>query len=591
MATRSLSHRATSRAFFVAGLAILVVAYTLPDLRRVWQAPGVMGFVADSDNVIINAAANPSAVKAGLRDGDRIDMAHTKPEFRIVVADAGITRSPGQRFTFAIVKGSRGRYVTVVSESFRLSTAEKALLVGRLVAMLLFVGIGATLVLLRPSIATWGFYFYCLGLNGAPAVVTPTLVGEPWNWFIVVLSQALLPAAAFVGVAVFALSFLHENMTGWREALYRLTPFALVVLCALATYVLVGPAWFGWRANWANNLLSLSQGAIAAVALSALLATYISARGSGRQRIRWVVLAFAIALGAAVLGQVTPFVLHVPYWMYAAVQLIGVVVPLTVAYAVIRHRVIDVNFVVSRALVYGVLTAFLVGIFAIVDWLFIERLKLARLGTIAEISVAVAAGFWFNALHRRVDSFVDATFFRQRHRAEVQLARDAAALPFSTTTKAVAHALIAEPIRALSLASAALFRRGSGGSYIREESEGWTDADIAKLDSEDDHLLTLLQAENGPVSLYDHPWRTQRVPSGPAHPALVLPIIVRRELTAVVFYGSHVHGEALDPDEIRAIGRLATGAAAAYDHLEAQALRREVESLRTQLAEAQIQPA
>ena len=118
--------------------------------------------------------------------------------------------------------------------------------------------------------------------------------------------------------------------------------------------------------------------------------------------------------------------------------------------------------------------------------------------------------------------------------------------------------------------------------------------DVARLDAEDDHFLTLLQAENGPLSLYDHPWRDEDTPSGPAHPILALPIIVRRELTAIVFYGAHIHGEVLDPDEIRAIAGLATGAAAAYDHLEAEAMRSEVqsmkdevESLRTRLA-AQI---
>ena len=79
---------------------------------------------------------------------------------------------------------------------------------------------------------------------------------------------------------------------------------------------------------------------------------------------------------------------------------------------------------------------------------------------------------------------------------------------------------------------------------------------------------------------------------------LALPIIVRRELAAIVFYGSHVHGEPLDPDEIKAIAGLATGAAAAYDHLEAESMRRrlnametENESLRSVIAEAQIQPA
>src|SRR5271165_2033456 len=107
MATHNPSNRAALRAFVVFALAALVVAYTLPDLRRVWQPPGVMGFVADQDNVIINVAANPLAVKAGLKDGDRIDMATTRPEFRIVAADAGVTRSPGQRVTFVVVRGSQ----------------------------------------------------------------------------------------------------------------------------------------------------------------------------------------------------------------------------------------------------------------------------------------------------------------------------------------------------------------------------------------------------------------------------------------------------------------------------------------------------
>jgi hypothetical protein len=53
----------------------------------------------------------------------------------------------------------------------------------------------------------------------------------------------------------------------------------------------------------------------------------------------------------------------------------------------------------------------------------------------------------------------------------------------------------------------------------------------------------------------------------------------------------------LKPVGMKAIAGLAPGAAAAYDHLEAEAMKREVESvksenasLRTQLAEAQIQP-
>lgn len=254
------------------------------------------------------------------------------------------------------------------------------------------------------------------------------------------------------------------------------------------------------------------------------------------------------------------------------------------------------SFVISRALVYTVLTTVLVGALSIIDWFFIEKLKLVKLGSIAEVGAAVAIGFWFNGLHRRVDAFIDATFFRQRYRAELQLARDAAALPLAPTTAAIAHFLVDEPASALSLGSAVLFRRRDG-VFVREASCGWESDHLSRLDERDVPLLMLVQTENGPLSLYDHPWRGDGVPQGPARPVLALPIVIRRELAAVVFYGAHQHGEPLDPDETRALAQLGHAAAIAYDHLEAESMRRELQTMRSEIdalrsviAEFQIQP-
>ena len=287
-------------------------------------------------------------------------------------------------------------------------------------------------------------------------------------------------------MALFAALFLHEESRGWRRWVYRLFPFALLVFWGLTTYLHLAAYRFGWPTESADNLTWFFEGLLVVVAMYALVETYILSRGSDRQRIRWVILGFGVALVTTVGGNYIYYNFNAPYWVQASLFLAGVVVPLTVAYAVIRHRIIDVSFVVNRALVYGVLTTLLVGAFALVDWLFIDKLKLARLGTVAEMGVAVAGGFWFNGLHKRVDTLVDATFFRQRHKAEVKLARVAAALPLATTTNAVAHLLVDEPVQAMSLASAALFRRGRDGVFIREESEGWDSNHLPRLDDLDD---------------------------------------------------------------------------------------------------------
>src|SRR5579872_1047101 len=602
MATRNPSSRTALRTFVVLSLAAMVVAYSLPDIRRVWQPSGDFGYyTAFPDKIVTDLDQLSPADRAGLKVGDEIDIASTNRDYQFLVAGSPGTNLPGQRVVVPIMRGATERYVTMVSRPETMDTAAQVLIVGRELAMLLFVGVGAALVLLRPSITTWAFYAYCLGLNPAPRPGLLFYMLSPSSSLLGVIVHGFIAYAGWMGVALFAVLFLHEESRGWRRWACRLLPYALLIFWGLGTYLRLACYRFGWPEERVLTLALSLESLFILVALYAFVETYVLSRGADRQRIKWVIAGFAVALVAQTIsnGNLPDWVYNSwPDWVYGSLKLAMVVVPLTVAYAVVRHRIIDVSFVANRALVYGVLTTLLVGVFALVDWLFIDKLKLARLGTIAEMGVAVAGGFWFNGLHRRVDSLIDATFFRQRHKAERQLARVAAALPLATTAGAVANCVVNEPVRAMLLASAALFRRDRDGVYAREQSEGWDASTLLRLDDSDETLLMLAQAEGGPLSLFDHPWRTEGVPSGPAHPVLALPIIVRRELAAIVFYGAHVHGEALDPDEIKAIASLAPGAAAAYDHLDAEAMQQQVASMQKTieiqqalLAEAQIQPA
>jgi hypothetical protein len=581
----------------VVALAVFALSVSLPDLRRVWQPIGEFGVGTDFDGVVNFIQSRSSAEKAGIKLGDRYDVTSTRPEYRYNLL-LNTTYLPGQTVTAGIVRGGQLRSVTLTSDPESMDAPKQALIIGRELVMLLFVGVGASLVLLQPSVSTWAFYLFCVGLNGAPASVVFGWLTLPWNWALGILYSGL-QLAGLLGVTVFASIFLHEQDTGWRAAMYRFAPLAWLVMFGLQMFVAWGSGWFGWRVGPAGTAAVILEAAISAVALYALVSTYVSARGADRQRIRWVVLGFGIALLAIVANVIIGIYFAAwPYWVHATLAIAYGVVPLTVAYAVIKHRIIDVSFVVSRALVYALLTSLLVGVFSLMDWFFTDYLRNARLGTVAEVGAVLAFGFSFNGLHKRLDSLIDATFFRQRHRAEIRLARAAAALPLVSTTQAVAHFLVREPADAVSLASSALFRRDRDGVYSREEAMGWDANDLTGLDSTDEPLLALALAEAGPLLLYDYTWRTEGVPSGVARPVLALPIIVRRELAAIAFYGSHVHGEALDPDEVKAIAGLATGAAAAYDHLEAEEMRRKVESLekemdsmRAQLSETRTQPA
>ncbi len=598
MSTDSQSNRASIRMFVVVALSLLVLVAGGLDLRRIWTPIGVFGYSTDGDDVVNYVEGGSAAEKAGMQVGDIIDLQTTPARFRYYAAQGG-TLTSGESITFGLKHGGAPRPVTLTSTPQVTERYYTAYRIAVLAVAMLYIILGAALVLLRPGLMTWGFFLYCLANAPFTFYSIELLFPFPWTYMEYPL-QFALSAAGIVGLLVFALCFLNEPVEGWRSSALRAMPWLFAAL------VIFGLCWeyqWGWIGGPPGELFTRIYVVIPALwslmVMYLFVNTYMRARGEDRQRIRWIVVGFGINLViqyvALFLGVYWP---SEPIWLAHVLALATIIVPLSVAYAVIKHRVIDVSFVVSRTLVFGVLTTLLVAVFSVIDWFFSDYLRLARLGTIAEVGAVVAFGLWFNGLHRRVDSLIDATFFRQRHRAEVQLARNAAALPFATSAQHVAQALVKEPVRALRLASAALFRRGKDGAYVREAAEGWNASDISRLDDDDGHLLMLLQAEEGPVSLYDHPWRAQGVPSGPSHPVLALPIIVRRELAAVVFYGSHIHGEGLDPDEIKTIAALAPGASAAYDHLDAEAMKREVESIRremeslqSQLAAAQIQPA
>lgn len=590
--------RAALRAFVVVSLALLVIFAGALDFRRIWVPIGDFGYSVDGNDRVVFVADGSPAAKAGMRAGDSIAVQSTPKQFRYAAADAG-TPEAGQTITFGLMHNGSVRMLTMTSTTQQTEKYYAGYRIAVLAVAILYIALGAALVLHRPSLMTWGFFLYCL--YGAPFTFYAVTFAFPFPWpYIVTALQGVLSSAGLVGLLVFALYFLNDPLRRWRNVAMRTIPWLFAAICA---------SWLAWEYQWGwsggppgeimGRAFFVERVAIALAVMYLFLDTYVRARGQERQRIRWVVVGFALNLLFQVAYDfLNFFVPGTPIWVFHLLQLATVVLPLTVVYAVIKHRVIDVSFVVSRTLVYGVLTTLLVGIFSLLDWFFTDYFRNARLGTIAEVATVFGFGIWFNGLHRRVDALIDATFFRQRHKAEVQLARVASALSQAPTTDTVARFLVNEPVRALSLASAALFKRDLAGVFVREAADGWTKDEVARLDEQDHVLLTLAQTEQGPLSLEDHPWRTEGVPTGPARSVLALPIIVRRELVAIVFYGSHVHGEALDPDEIRAIAALAAGAAAAYDHLEAEAIKREVEeqkgqidSLRAQLAAAQIQPA
>jgi signal transduction histidine kinase len=102
------------------------------------------------------------------------------------------------------------------------------------------------------------------------------------------------------------------------------------------------------------------------VAASAPLLRMRRSRGDERQQLKWI--AYAIVVSASVIGVLSVAQLvdtSLPSWP-AAMALafgFGVAVPVAAAVAIFKHRLYDIDIVISRTLVYGALALFITAVY------------------------------------------------------------------------------------------------------------------------------------------------------------------------------------------------------------------------------------
>jgi hypothetical protein len=274
--------------------------------------------------------------------------------------------------------------------------------------------------------------------------------------------------------------------------------------------------------------------------------------------------------------------------LWSAAVLSYVIFPASVLYVLPRARFVDSRFIVSRAAVLSA-TGILVGVIIYgTDWLMARYLLEPRahsltpvewIATAFEALVAVTLGFALHAVYRRVESAVERFVFREKHDTEVFLKRLGTSLLTAGNESIIEEALGEVVPREMHLSSAAVFRCGANGTFIRGSQTNWGD-DHARQLTKDDQLVRFLLQTPRPLTVRAARWTRVDVPAGTAAPVLAVPISLANTVDAIVLYGAHEDRTEIDASEFDALAALAERAAAAFEHVQAL-------SIRTALAECE----
>jgi hypothetical protein len=264
-----------------------------------------------------------------------------------------------------------------------------------------------------------------------------------------------------------------------------------------------------------------------------------------RNRIKIILIAFLCYLGATTCRLVLmtfrpddllPLFLSFQILFNSALGLL--------VYAVLRKRLFDLNFVLNRTLVYGVVSFILLAGFGLAEW-GIEHLVPAAShegGPFFSAGIALALFLSFHRLRDWVEGHVERLLFSAWHENENALRRFVSSVGHFTQASALCRDYTHEIARFAHGAGAALYLR-AGRGFKRKAGQL---AGARGSYGADNRAFALMCAEGAPV---------RPIEANSALPAaLALPILVQSSLAGFVLLGSKPDGTDYRPDEIELLG-------------------------------------
>ncbi|HTX58723.1 MAG TPA: hypothetical protein VMH02_03525 [Verrucomicrobiae bacterium] len=536
-------------------VALLLTISSLADLHD----SGDFGFTATrsgGETRVSSVAPGSPAAKAGLQTGERIYTAQTLSARAIATAPR-----PGDRMT---VRPERPDAAPVALVAVGAPPPPAGIMVVVVLTRLAFLAIAGLVAWRRRDDPAARALATFLAAYGTALSVDFDLFALPVLRFASFVLTESLYVGGTIAVLLFACRFPPPTPGDIRRRIARAVPAIGAIGFGLSWWHLF-EAFF--RGSNVPALLAAQIAWFAVVlflALGLFVGSYRRAGGPERVRMLWMLGTFGVGFSGMILVLVADGAgLNNMQWIqYCALTLL--LIPLGLGYAILRHRVLDIGFVVNRAVVYTGVSFVVVGAFIAFEWLlgqFVEQGS--RTSLVLQLGAALVLGLSIRFIHNRVDRYVDDLFFRERHAAEAAVRRFALEAGLITSPDELVRKTVETAQSRMRLGACAFFGRRDG-AYVPLHS---TMAEAAAT-SENDYAILEMRAWHAAVNPHEC---ASSLPG-----EIAFPMMVRGSLSGFLLCGPKVTHEAFAPDERDALGVLARDAGIALDSLRVRIVEREL---------------
>ena len=426
-----------------------------------------------------------------------------------------------------------------------------------------------TIVALRRPLDQATFHLYAISVLFFLAYSmsdTGKLDGLDWTFhWADSLSRLFLPAVFLQ----FCLSFPEKRLPRYRAVLIPLIYLpALVLTGASLANTLLFSASLGTRGLWAaaanaSRFGPLYFGAFFGLSFVVLRESYRRTRKvTARRQMKWLVWGTGSGVIPFLAFYAIPFALG--QRPRIAMELAGYIplafIPLSLAYAVVKHRLMDVELIFRRTFVYVLAVAAILGVSLLASGLLNVVLSGDEPHTaiIAILSTLIVV-LLFTPLKRWIQDAMDRLFYRERYSSRRALLHLSQELNADLELDRMAERLLEGVEAALGVSSAAVFLPGAEGSFSVFRAKG--PAGSGRLPAGGPLLARLAagQPVNAEATAAD-----DLPEAGALNLTYYFPCLFDHQVIAVLGVGRRDGFEPLNSEEVDLLQTLAAQAATAF---------------------------
>ena len=355
-----------------------------------------------------------TGTEAGLRYPDKILKANNKSISSIKDLEEVITNANiGEAIRYSVER--EGKIIEVTVPTMRFSGADFLTIFGiNFFQGILYLTIGIVVFILKPDTkVSWVFLLGCFFQGITSFIGFDT---ESTHFGFLRVQQFL---AAFLPAIVFHFSLLFPQRSKFveRYPYVEVTPYILSTALIIPFLFLYPRPSFMLITMFID--LYMNIGVMALIA-SMLLAYLKESASLARQRAKVILFGAALALPIPAVALIVAFMggtlggIRVHHIAFSSIPVI--IFPATIAYAIAKHNLFDVDVYIKRAVGYGVMTGTVgLGYFSlqmVIRSLILQPLFGDSAEKVYPFLFALLVVFFFNPIRNRLQKLIDRIFYR-----------------------------------------------------------------------------------------------------------------------------------------------------------------------------------